>query len=71
MLGNVVSPQKPFAQAARYVRMSTEHQQYSIENQSDVIATYAESQRMLAGVASSSKIGAACSSYLPMLRVAP
>src|SRR5690606_30539728 len=28
--------------AAEYVRMSTEHQQYSTENQSDVIRLYAE-----------------------------
>ena len=27
--------------AAQYVRMSTDHQQYSIENQAAVIATYA------------------------------
>jgi DNA invertase Pin-like site-specific DNA recombinase len=30
------------ARAAQYVRMSTEHQQYSTENQSDVIRDYAE-----------------------------
>ena len=29
--------------AAQYVRMSTEHQQYSLENQSTAIQTYAES----------------------------
>jgi DNA invertase Pin-like site-specific DNA recombinase len=28
--------------AAQYVRMSTEHRQYSIENQSTVIANYAQ-----------------------------
>src|SRR5712664_648842 len=28
--------------AAQYVRMSTEHQKYSTENQADVIAQYAE-----------------------------
>jgi predicted site-specific integrase-resolvase len=29
------------SRAAQYVRMSTEHQRYSIENQAAVIATYA------------------------------
>ncbi len=32
--------------AAQYVRMSTEHQQYSTENQADVIAEYAEKRGM-------------------------
>jgi DNA invertase Pin-like site-specific DNA recombinase len=32
-----------FVPAAQYVRMSTEHQQYSLENQSTAIQTYAES----------------------------
>jgi DNA invertase Pin-like site-specific DNA recombinase len=32
--------------AAQYVRMSTEHQQYSIENQMDVIRRYAEEHAM-------------------------
>jgi len=32
------------SRAAAYVRMSTEHQQYSTENQSDVIAAFAESR---------------------------
>lgn len=32
--------------AAQYVRMSTEHQQYSTENQSDVIRRYAEAHGM-------------------------
>ena len=32
--------------AAEYVRMSTEHQQYSIENQSEVIRRYATAHRM-------------------------
>jgi hypothetical protein len=31
---------------AEYVRMSTEHQQYSTENQSRVIAEYAKSRGM-------------------------
>ena len=30
------------ARAAQYVRMSTDHQRYSIENQAAVIATYAQ-----------------------------
>jgi DNA invertase Pin-like site-specific DNA recombinase len=32
--------------AAQYVRMSTEHQQYSTENQSDVILRYAKAHNM-------------------------
>ena len=32
--------------AAQYVRMSTEHQQYSTENQADVIRDYAEKHDM-------------------------
>jgi DNA invertase Pin-like site-specific DNA recombinase len=32
--------------AAQYVRMSTEHQQYSTENQSGVIRLYAEAHGM-------------------------
>src|SRR5262245_31175226 len=31
----------PLVRAAQYVRMSTEHQQYSTENQSDAIRGYA------------------------------
>ncbi len=34
-------------QAAEYVRMSTEHQQYSTENQSDVIREYAQKRGMV------------------------
>jgi DNA invertase Pin-like site-specific DNA recombinase len=30
--------------AAQYLRMSTEQQQYSIDNQADAIRTYAEAQ---------------------------
>src|SRR6476660_18614 len=33
-------------QAAQYVRMSTDRQQYSIENQAAVIATYAELHKL-------------------------
>ena len=36
------SPQPKRRRAAQYVRMSTEHQQYSTENQSDVIRDYAD-----------------------------
>ena len=37
-------PQSPtIRRAAQYVRMSTDYQRYSIENQAAVIATYAES----------------------------
>ena len=32
--------------AAQYVRMSTEHQKYSTENQRDVIREYAETHSM-------------------------
>jgi DNA invertase Pin-like site-specific DNA recombinase len=32
--------------AARYLRMSTEHQQYSLENQSMAIQKYAESHSL-------------------------
>ena len=39
------APRKP-VRAAQYVRMSTEHQQYSTENQSDAIARYAERNGM-------------------------
>ena len=34
------------ARAAQYVRMSTEHQQYSTENQMDAIRRYAEGRNM-------------------------
>jgi DNA invertase Pin-like site-specific DNA recombinase len=36
----------PLSRVAQYVRMSTEHQQYSTENQSDIIQRYAESRKM-------------------------
>lgn len=36
----------PLQRAAEYVRMSTEHQKYSTENQSDAIRSYAASQGM-------------------------
>jgi DNA invertase Pin-like site-specific DNA recombinase len=37
---------REFIRAAQYLRMSTEHQKYSTENQSDVIAEYAERNGM-------------------------
>jgi DNA invertase Pin-like site-specific DNA recombinase len=39
--GNIVTEQPPLFRAAEYVRMSTEHQQYSTENQADKIREYA------------------------------
>ncbi len=41
-------PAKPAgpARVAQYVRMSTEHQQYSTENQMDTVRRYAEARRM-------------------------
>jgi len=36
-----MSPSEPLRRAAQYVRMSTEHQQYSTSNQADVIREYA------------------------------
>jgi len=41
------STDKPVIRAAQYVRMSTEHQQYSTENQGDVIREYAEQRGMI------------------------
>ena len=45
-----ISPASPIARApsraAQYVRMSTEHQQYSPENQLDVIRQYAADHNM-------------------------
>src|SRR5207302_5410101 len=37
----IVSPAVPRIRAAQYVRMSTEHQQYSTSNQADIIRDYA------------------------------
>jgi DNA invertase Pin-like site-specific DNA recombinase len=37
-----VEPAAPALRAAQYVRMSTEHQQYSTQNQGDKIREYAE-----------------------------
>lgn len=40
--GNAPTEGRPLGRAAQYVRMSTEHQRYSTENQSDAIRQYAE-----------------------------
>ena len=47
-----ISPPGPVFRAAQYVRMSTEHQQYSTENQADKIREYAARRNieMLAGL---------------------
>lgn len=37
-------PRVPLVRAAQYVRMSTEHQKYSTENQADAIAQYAKNR---------------------------
>jgi len=37
----MTQPELPLRRAAQYVRMSTEHQQYSTENQGDRIRDYA------------------------------
>jgi DNA invertase Pin-like site-specific DNA recombinase len=42
----LVSPETAPIRAAQYVRMSTEHQQYSLENQADAIARYAQANGM-------------------------
>lgn len=36
---------RPHVRAAQYVRMSTEHQRYSTENQAEIIAQYAARRR--------------------------
>src|SRR5260221_322204 len=40
--GDAPTGGRPLGRAAQYVRMSTEHQRYSTENQSDAIRQYAE-----------------------------
>ncbi len=40
------TPPSPLIRAAEYVRMSTEHQQYSIDNQASVIRQYAKDHSM-------------------------
>ena len=44
--GTEPEPPTPTIRAAEYARMSTEHQQYSIENQGDAIQQYAERRGM-------------------------
>ena len=48
--------------AAQYLRMSTEHQQYSLENQSMAIQRYAESHRfqVIRTYTDEAKIGLPC-----------
>ena len=41
-----VPPNPGLILAAKYVRMSTEHQQYSIDNQADAISRYARKNNM-------------------------
>ncbi|MGZ6037863.1 MAG: recombinase family protein, partial [Phenylobacterium sp.] len=41
-----VSDRPPLIRAAQYVRMSTDHQRYSTENQADAIAAYAAIHNM-------------------------
>ena len=52
-------PERKLIRAAQYVRMSTEHQQYSTENQARAIARYAEQNGMqiVATFADSGKSG--------------
>ena len=45
-LGQAPNPQPDRARAVEYVRMSTEHQQYSTENQREVIRQFAEKRGM-------------------------
>jgi DNA invertase Pin-like site-specific DNA recombinase len=47
-MSKVLPPQTSpeLARAAEYVRMSTEHQQYSTENQGSIIRKYAEQKGM-------------------------
>lgn len=40
-VGIVSEEQRPIVRAAQYVRMSTDHQKYSTENQAEIIAAYA------------------------------
>ncbi len=46
MSNGSIDESKPAIRAAQYVRMSTEHQQYSTENQSDAIQEYAAKRGM-------------------------
>jgi DNA invertase Pin-like site-specific DNA recombinase len=46
LIGNSSLASDTSVRAAQYVRMSTEHQQYSIANQSDVIQQYAQDHKM-------------------------
>lgn len=46
MLQPAIKPLGAFRRAAQYVRMSTEHQQYSPQNQSDTIQKFADQHEM-------------------------
>src|SRR6185437_6563560 len=46
MLGKFESPTHVSSRAAQYVRMSTDHQQYSTENQTTTIARFAAARQM-------------------------
>ena len=41
---------EPLVPAAQYLRMSTDHQEYSLDNQADAIARYADERELSAGV---------------------
>lgn len=41
-----IPPPPPLVRAAQYIRMSTEHQQYSTSNQMDVIREYAKRREL-------------------------
>jgi len=43
-IGASTRPEGPLVRAAQYVRMSTEHQKYSTENQAEIIARYAQTR---------------------------
>lgn len=43
---NLLPQSRKIHQSAQYVRMSTDYQQYSIQNQAVVIATYAELHKL-------------------------
>src|SRR4051794_17074716 len=45
-MGTPTLPARPAVRAAEYVRMSTEHQKYSTENQSEAIRAYAARRGM-------------------------
>lgn len=56
------TPSSPAFRAAQYVRMSTEHQQYSTHNQADKIQEYAERRNIQIVRTMPMKAKAACPS---------